>query len=116
MVQKFTLLFVANAITLYLATKLVDGVTIPLKLEGFAIVVAVLTLIYLFIRPFIKIILTPLIILTLGFGIILVNALTLYLLDLILPTVAFSGLLPLLLTTLIVSIITTIFITVSKMV
>ena len=109
LVQKFVVLFVANAIALYLATRFVDGVSIPLKLEGFAVVVAVLTLIYLFIRPFIKLVLTPIIILTLGLGIILVNALTLYLLDLILPSVTISGLWPLLLTTFIVSVVGALF-------
>ena len=114
--KKFALLFVANAIALYLATLFVDGVNIPLELQSFAVVVAALTLIHLFIRPLIRIALTPLIILTLGLAGILVNALTLYLLDLILPTVAFFGLLPLFLTTIIVSITSTIFATTSKVV
>ena len=114
LLQKFALLFIANAIALYLATKFVDGVSIPLALESFALVVAVLSLIHLFIRPLIRMALTPLIILTLGLASILVNALTLYLLGLILPTVVISGLLPLFLTTLIVSIISTIFATASK--
>ena len=114
LLQKFALLFIANAIALYLAAKFVDGVSIPLALESFALVVAVLSLIHLFIRPLIRMALTPLIILTLGLASILVNALTLYLLGLILPTVVISGLLPLFLTTLIVSIISTIFATASK--
>ncbi|MEX2033210.1 MAG: phage holin family protein [Candidatus Colwellbacteria bacterium] len=114
--KKFALLFVANAIALYLATLFVGGVNIPLELQSFAVVVAVLTLIHLFIRPLIRIALTPLIILTLGLAGILVNALTLYLLDLILPAVAINGLLPLLLTTLIVSVTSTIFATTSKVV
>ncbi|MBI2506610.1 MAG: phage holin family protein [Candidatus Colwellbacteria bacterium] len=113
-IRKFALLFVANAIALYLATKFVSGVSIPLELRSFAVVVAVLTLIYLFIRPLIKIALTPLIILTLGLANILVNVLTLYLLDLILPTVAISGLVALLLAALIVSITSTIFTATSK--
>lgn len=108
--QKFALLFIANAIALYLATLYVPGVTIPLKLEGFAVVVAALTLIHLFIRPLIRLALTPVIILTLGLAGILVNALTLYLLDLILPTVAINGLLPLFLTTLLVSVASTVLI------
>jgi len=104
-IQRFALFFIANAAALYLATLYVDGVSIPLRLEGFAIVVTVLTLIHLFIRPLIKAVLTPVIILTFGLGIILVNALTLYLLNLILPTVVISGLLPLALTAIIVSVL-----------
>lgn len=114
LIQKFALFFLANAIALYLATLFIDGVSIPLKLESFALVVAVLSLIHLFIRPLLKIALSPLIILTLGLANILVNALTLYLLDLILPTVMISGLTALLLTTLIVSITSTIFAATSK--
>ncbi|MBI2098781.1 MAG: phage holin family protein [Candidatus Wildermuthbacteria bacterium] len=113
-IQKFALLFVANATALYLTTLLVDGVSIPLKLESFALVVATLSLIHLFIRPLIRIAFTPLIILTLGLASILVNALTLFILDLILPTVAIVGFLPLFLTTLIVSITSTIFAATSK--
>lgn len=114
LIPKFALLFLVNAIALYLATLLVAGVTIPLKLESFAVVVAVLSLIHLFIRPLIRIVLSPIIILTLGLASILVNALTLYLLDLILPNVVISGLLPLFLTTLIVSVVSTIFGAISK--
>lgn len=109
-IQKFALLLVANAVALYLATVFIDGVSIPLKLEGFAVALAVLSLIHLFIRPLIRIALTPIIILTLGLAGILVNALTLYLLDLILPTVAISGLWPLFLTTLLVSALSTVLI------
>lgn len=115
-IRKFALLFITNAVALYLATLFVDGVNISLELETFAIVIATLTFIHLFIRPLIKIALTPITILTLGLGSVLVNALTLYLLDLILPTVTFFGLLPLFLTTLIVSVISTIFATASKVV
>ncbi len=103
-VQKFALVFLANALGLYLATLYVPGVNIPLKLEGFAVVAAVLTLIHLFIRPLIRVVLTPVIILTLGAAGILVNALTLYLLDLILPTVIIGSLLSLILATIIVSV------------
>lgn len=113
-IRKFALLFITNALALYLATLFVDGVSISLELETFAIVVATLTLIHLFVRPLIRIALIPITILTLGLGSILVNALTLYLLDLILPTVTFFGLLPLFLATLIVSIISAIFATASK--
>ena len=115
-IKKFALLFITNAVALYLATLFIDGVSIPLELESFAVVIAVLTLIHLFIRPLIKIVLAPVTLLTLGLGSILVNALTLYLLDLILPTVSVAGLLPLFLTTLIVSIVSTIFATASKVV
>lgn len=114
--KKFALLFITNTVALYLATLFIDGVSIPLQLGSFAVVVAALTLIHLFIRPLIKIVLAPVTLLTLGFGSILVNALTLYLLDLILPAVSIMGLLPLLFTTLIVSIVSTIFATASKVV
>lgn len=114
LIQKFALSFIANAVGLYLATLYVAGVTILLKLEGFAIVVVTLTLIHIFIRPLIKIALTPLMILTLGLAGILVNALTLYLLDLILPTVTIDGLVSLFFATIIVSLLNLFFVAGSK--
>lgn len=102
-VQKFALTFIGNGLALYLAALYIPGVSIPLSLPKFALVVAVLTLINLFIRPIIKLALTPLIFLTLGLGFIAVNVLTLYLLDFLLTTVTINGFPPLIFTTLLVS-------------
>lgn len=97
-------MFIANGAGLYLAARFIANVTIPFTLEGFVLVVSLLTLINLFIRPFVKFVLTPVIILTLGLGSFIVNALMLYFLDFLLPTVTIEGLVALALATLVVSI------------
>ena len=102
--KKAALMFIANGAGLYIAARFIPGVTIPLTLEGFVLVVFALTLINFFIRPFVKFVLTPIIILTLGLGSLIVNALMLYFLDFLLPTVTIEGLVALALVTLIVSI------------
>jgi len=101
--KRFVIMFVVNAVALYLATRFIDGVNIPLAIKVFLIATGTLTLINFFIRPIIKLVLTPVIILTLGFGSILVNIATLFVLDFILPTVTIEGFIALLLTSLLIS-------------
>jgi len=103
-IKKAALMFIANGMGLYIAAKYVPSITIPLTLEGFVPVVSVLTFINLFIRPFIKLVLTPIIILTLGLGSFIVNAAMLYFLDFLLPAVTIEGLIALMLATIIVSV------------
>lgn len=102
-IKKVALMLIANGFGLYLAARYVPGVSIPLNLGGFVVVVLVLTLINLFIRPFVKLVLTPIILLTLGIGSLIVNALMLYFLDFLLSAVTIEGFLALALTTVIVS-------------
>ena len=102
--KKAALMFIANGVGLYLAARFITNVTIPFTLEGFVLVVFALTLINFFIRPFVRFVFTPIIILTLGLGSFIVNALMLYFLDFLLPTVTIEGLVALALATLIVSI------------
>lgn len=92
-----------NAAALYIANILISEVSFSLEIKQFALIVGVLTLINILVRPIIKLVLTPVIILTLGLGIILVNATTLYILDFILPTVTIEGFVALLLTAAILS-------------
>lgn len=101
--KKAALMFLANGVGLYVATRYVSGFTISLVLENFALVVLALTLINLFVRPLVKFVFTPIIILTLGLGSLIVNGLMLYFLDFLLPTVTIEGLLALTLATIIVS-------------
>ncbi len=102
-IKKLSLMFVANGVGLYLATAFVPGVTIPLALVQFATVTFILTVINFFIRPIIKIAFMPIMILTLGLGSILINALVLYIFDFLVPSVTIHGLVALAITTLIVS-------------
>ncbi len=103
-IKKPLLMLVANAAGLYVATLFVDGISIPMDLKNFALVVGALTLINLLLRPIVKLALLPVIILTLGIGSVIVNAFMLYFLDFLLPAVTIDGLVALLLTTLMLSV------------
>lgn len=99
---KLILILLGNGLGLFVATKYIPGFNAPLDWEGLIIAAAVLSAINLFIRPLLKLVLSPIIIVTLGLGIIFVNLATLYLLDYFLLSVTISGILPLLLGTLVI--------------
>lgn len=99
--SKAMVMLVGNGIGLYVAARYVPGFNVPIDLQGLSIVSLALTAINLFIRPLIKLVLSPLILLTLGLASILVNLATLYLLDYLLASVTISGLMPLILATLV---------------
>jgi len=98
--SKLIVMFVGNGLGLYTAARYVPGFNVPIDLEGLLIAALVLTAINLFLRPLLKVVLSPLIIITLGLGIILVNMATLYLLDYFLVSVTIIGLMPLIIGTL----------------
>ena len=99
--SKLLVMLVGNALGLYVAARYIPGFNVPIDLEGLLIAALVLTAINLFIRPILKVVLSPLIIITLGLAIILVNLGTLYLLDYFLVSVTISGILPLFIGTLV---------------
>lgn len=75
------LIFLGNLLSLWAASYFVLGFVISKDTQNFLMIGLLFTLINFFIRPILKLILSPLIILTLGLGIIVVNAVVLYLLD-----------------------------------
>lgn len=97
--------FFSNLIALFAAVYFVKGFEIGPGFNNFLLVAAVLTLINVFFRPILKLILTPVIVLTFGLGIFLVNALMLYLLDKLLINITITGTVPLIYTTLIISLV-----------
>ncbi|MFH1188368.1 MAG: phage holin family protein [bacterium] len=102
--RKLITAFLANAIALFIAGTYIHGVTVPLGTwEPFLIMTGVFTLIVIILKPLLKIVLSPLIFLTLGIASLLINALLLVLLDHLFPGVAISGLLPLFYATLLLS-------------
>jgi putative membrane protein len=102
LVSKIILSVFSNAVALWAAAYFVPGFEMALELKPFLTVVLVLTALNVFLRPILKVILSPVIILTLGVGIILVNAFVLYLLDFILVEITINGLWALLYATLII--------------
>ncbi len=95
--------FIANGVGLYLANAYVPGFYITLDAKQLAIAAAALMAINLLIRPVLKLILWPLMILTLGLAGLLINAIALYILDYLMPSVTISGFTPLVYATLIIT-------------
>jgi len=102
-VSKIILSFFSNVIALWAAGYFIPEFEITSDLRSFLIVAAVFTVLNVFLRPILKLIMSPIIILTLGLGVILVNAFVLYLLDFILVEITINGLLALLYATLIIA-------------
>ena len=70
-----------NAIALYLAAHFVTGFVLTGTLQEIFILALILTVLNFTVKPLLTLILGPVIILTFGIGIIAVNALILYILD-----------------------------------
>lgn len=99
---------VINAVALYAATYFIPGFWMSPTLEAYAKVALVFTVIGAILRPILKVVLGPLILITFGIGIVVVNALILYLLDHLMPELAISGLIPLVYATLLISVVNSI--------
>lgn len=97
--------FFSNLIALFAVVYFIKGFEVSPGFNNFLLVAAVLTLINVFFRPILKLILTPVIVLTFGLGIFLVNALMLYLLDKLLINITITGIVPLIYATLIISLV-----------
>lgn len=93
-------------LALWLSDKYIEGVTLSPQLTDIAIAAGILTLINLIIKPILKLVLSPVIILTLGLGIIAINAFTIWLLMYFVPDIiTIAGLLPLLYVTIVTSLV-----------
>ncbi len=96
---------VANGVGLYAADYFIEGVDVSTNPKEFLIATAVLAGINMFIRPIVKTILTPFIILTLGLLTLVINGFILFALDYLLTTVTIAGLLPLVYATILTTVI-----------
>lgn len=93
----------SNVIALLVAMRFVEGFVVDPGFNNLLLAALVLTFINAIIRPIIKLIFTPIIFLTFGLGVLIVNTLMLYLLDKLLPSITITGILPLFYATLIIS-------------
>ncbi len=82
-----------------------SGFDIVFNLNGFIEVAAIFTVLNSLIKPIIKLILSPIIIITLGLGLILVNGAILYMLDFFSENITITGLTSLFYATLIISVV-----------
>ncbi|MBI5079489.1 phage holin family protein [Candidatus Wolfebacteria bacterium] len=97
--------FFVNLIALGAAVYLIEGFEIAAAPASFLKVTAIFTAINIFIKPVLKVIFSPIIVITLGVGIILINMLALYSLDFFLADISIRGLTALFYATLVVSLI-----------
>lgn len=94
-----------NLLGLLAAARWVQGFSLTGSLRDMAIAALVLTVLNAVLAPVLRLFLGPLIILTLGIGAIVVNALLLLLLDFLLPGLNIQGVEPLLVSTVVVAVI-----------
>lgn len=117
--MKFIGLFIfhifSNAIAILIAANLVAGFFFNGDLIALAVAALALTVINTFIRPILKLVLGPLVVLTFGLFTIVINAVSLFLVPYLLETLGFGspitiqGYLPLLIATVIISAVNLIF-------
>lgn len=109
---KIILKILANAGAIYMAARFVDGVTLNVDLNNFSSFAPILILIGLvlwignsIIRPILKVLTFPLIIITFGLFNTVINILMVWGADILLPQLDIAGLIPLLWTVLILFIV-----------
>lgn len=97
---------IANGVGLYAAGHFIQGFSVTSDPKAFLIAVAVLAGINMFLRPIVKALLTPIIILTLGLFVFVINGAVLYALAYLMPAaVTITGLTPLVYATILTTII-----------
>lgn len=105
LISKLIFYLAFNVLALWLAAYFVKGFYLNTYWKNLLIAGLIFTALNLFLRPILKIILSPLIFITLGLGIIVVNAIVLYILDYLSSNITIAGLLPLFYATLIISLV-----------
>ncbi len=103
LVSKILFHLLSNILALLAASYVVAGFNVNRGIRNIIVAGLIFTLLNMLVRPVLKLILGPLIIITLGLGIIAVNAIILYIFTRLSPDVAVSGLIPLVYATLIIS-------------
>lgn len=81
--SKFIIAIVVNAAGLLASAYLVQGFDVEVSATSLAVLAAILTALNFFLKPVLKLVFGPIIILTLGLGLILVNMAILYILDML---------------------------------
>lgn len=103
--MRFFVRLLSTLLGLWVANHLVGGFAVKGGWEGFLLAALVLVILNLLLRPILKLISFPLIIVSLGLFSIVINALILWLVSQFTPYIAIDGLLSLLLATIIISVI-----------
>jgi putative membrane protein len=105
MLMRFVVRWAANAVALYVAAALVTGVSYGDEGWTLVIAAAVFTLVNMWLRPVVRLLSLPLIILTLGLFLFVVNVLMLYVTDWLVPDFEIASFGPGLLAAIVVSLV-----------
>lgn len=111
---RFIIRVLGNTVALYVAFYIVPGFVVSGSVEHYLIAGVVLALLNMLVRPVLKVISFPIILLTLGLFTFVINALMLWALDYLLGFVSIEGLLALVWATIIVGIVNLFFSVVAK--
>ena len=82
---------VVNALAFFAIGSYVGGVYVAADIKDILLLSAIFTVLYFILRPIVKMFLGPLIVLTLGLGLLVVNALMLVLVDFLSPALRIDG-------------------------
>ena len=111
---RFIIRILGNAVALYVAFLMVPGFLVSGSWEQYLIAGLVLALLNMIVRPVLKIISFPLILLTLGLFTFIINILILWMLDYLVSFVTIEGFMALIWATIIVSIVNLFFSMITK--
>jgi len=111
---KLIIQVIANAIGIFIATYFIQEVFFNGNIKDYLIIGAILTAANLIIRPFLKLISAPLIFITLGLFLIIINGIILFGVDFFIEKLTITGFWAYLWTTIIISIINAIIVPIAK--
>lgn len=97
---KIVIAMAVNALALLAAQTYIPGFVLQGDLKQILVIAAILTALNFFVKPILKLVLGPIIVLTLGLGLVIVNAIILYILDILsknltiqtIPALVYGGL------------------------
>lgn len=104
-IGKIIIQVTSNVVALYAAVNFIDGVGFSGGFGDLLIASVILAAINVFIRPVLKLVFGPIIVLTLGLFVLVINALSIYILDIISNPLTIQGYMPLFLASLLIGIV-----------
>ncbi|MBP9821849.1 MAG: phage holin family protein [Candidatus Pacebacteria bacterium] len=111
---RFIIRIIGNAVALYVASRVVSGFIVSGNWEQYLIAGAVLGLLNMIVRPALKLVSFPIILLTLGLFTFIINILMLWLLDYLVAFVSIESLMALVWSTIIIGLVNLFFETLAK--
>jgi putative membrane protein len=105
LIIKLSTAFLINAIAFLMAARFIEGFILESGRQHLFLLAGILTIIHLFIRPILRFLFTPLIVITLGLFAFIINGTILWLLDFFSPSITIIGLTPLVYGTLLFTVV-----------